>query len=219
MFWTITTPRWRRSEISLSSSACRISSQWVVWERKGKQWGVYVSKEKKNQKNPNIFLYMCLLFQGCDCRAPVAQPSAWPEFLQQLCATARPPLRSRARPAWGDRFLLPGTSSEPGNTLLSHPIFQTCIFFRMFLNWWMFVYLCAQHQITHALSGRGSDQVVLLKHVAFNFRDRLLLYDLLPVLTKLVKLGCKWVQKKIKILKKYEKILVKRSGIHSFLLM
>lgn len=32
MFWTMTTPRWRRSGISLSNKACTISSQWVVWE-------------------------------------------------------------------------------------------------------------------------------------------------------------------------------------------
>ena len=34
MFWTMTTPRWRRSVISLSNSACTISSQWVVWEER-----------------------------------------------------------------------------------------------------------------------------------------------------------------------------------------
>lgn len=42
-------------------------------------------------------------------------------------------------------------------------------------------HLCAQNQITHALRGRGSDQVMFLKHVAFDFWHRLFFYDLLPV--------------------------------------
>lgn len=37
MFWMMTTPRWRRSDISLSSSAWKISSQWDVWEKSTKQ--------------------------------------------------------------------------------------------------------------------------------------------------------------------------------------
>lgn len=57
-----------------------------------------------------------LLFPGSERRAQAAQLSAWPEFLQQLSATARPLLHSRVQSASGDRFLWPDTSSEPEDT-------------------------------------------------------------------------------------------------------
>lgn len=173
MFWMMTTPRWRRSGISLSNSACIISSQWVVWQGKRKQWGLELSHV--------IFLaHLCLLFRGCECKAPAALPLAWPEFLRQLGASVRPLLQSRARPAWGDRFPWPKTSSEPGNTSVRQLIFPS-MHLIIIHNSRILSHLCAQHQITHAFSGRRSNQFMLLEHVAFYFRNRFLLYDLLPV--------------------------------------
>lgn len=66
MFWTMTTPRWRRSGISLSNKACTISSQWVVWEDNRS----HVSKNRvKKNKIMVATLLECFSYSSRDASA------------------------------------------------------------------------------------------------------------------------------------------------------
>lgn len=89
----------------------------------------------------------CLPFQGYGRRAQAAQLSAWPEFLQQLSAASRPPLRCRARAASGDRSLWPDTASAPEDTpntqLFNSQPLNLFTQFQSFINKCLFNYLCA----------------------------------------------------------------------------
>lgn len=111
MFWTMTTPRWRRSGISLSNKACTISSQWVVWEDNRSHVSKNRVKKKNNGSDTTGVLF--LQFQGCERRVQDVRLSAWPRFLQQLSAASHHPHRCKARAASGDHFLWPGRASAP----------------------------------------------------------------------------------------------------------
>lgn len=75
MFCTMTTPRWRRSAISLSSRACRISIQWVVWEecKRKSHW----PRQRKE------------LLWYCECGADVdsARPLKWSAYCSRDAST------------------------------------------------------------------------------------------------------------------------------------